>query len=94
MFLCTVHLTTLIALERYFYFCHPLKYHSIFNLKTITVICVLIVVLTQGYMIGSEVIDGREFQLVMLVCQHRGDLHNKIQVNNMKWSSVELHKFA
>ena len=56
MFLCTVHLTSLIALERYVYFCHPLKYHRFFNFKTIVVTCTTIVILTQGYMIGTEII--------------------------------------
>ena len=80
MFLSTVHLTTLIALERYCYFCHPMKYQQLFSLKSISITCVSIVLATQIYVFGSEITSGREFQLVMLVCQHRGDFHAKVQV--------------
>ena len=47
LFLTTVHLTMLIALERYFYFCHPMKYQRFFNLKTICLACTALIIFTQ-----------------------------------------------
>ena len=80
MFLCTVYLTALIALERYVYFCHPLKYHRFFNFKTIALTCTTIVVLTQTYMIGTEIIYGRTMQFVFLMCQLQEPFHIIFQV--------------
>ena len=47
MFLITVHLTILMALERYYYFCHPMKYPRFFNKKSIALICALIIIFNQ-----------------------------------------------
>ena len=80
MFHCTMHLTAFIALERYAYFCHPLKYHLYFNLKTITVTCTSMIILTQAYMIGTEIVYGRTMQFVALMCQLREPIHIVFQL--------------
>ena len=79
MFLCTVHLTSLIALERYFFFCHPFLYERIFRLKIIAATCIIMIALTQAYMVSTEVYYGRELQFVLLMCQLDDPFHNTFQ---------------
>ena len=80
MFLCTLHMNGIIALERYCFFCHPMQYDRLFNMKTLVTTCVAIVLVTQCYIIVSEVINLREFQFVTLMCLDKNKIHPMIKV--------------
>ena len=80
MFLCTLHMNGIIALERYCFFCHPMKYDQLFNMKIIVTTCVVIVLVTQCYIIVSDVINLREFQFVTLMCLDKNGIHPMIKV--------------
>ena len=68
MFFGTTQLTAFIALERYFYFCKPLKYHRYFNLKSIVTTVLVIFVTTQVYVYVKEVLYGRDLQPLIGMC--------------------------
>ena len=81
MFFSTIQLTAYIALERYFYFCHPMKYNFYFNLKSISYVCISIFCLTHTYAYATEFIFGRHFEPLFKICQLPNQtLHGIIQV--------------
>ena len=52
----TAQLTAFIALERYFYFCKPMVYGRLFNLRFISIATVIIFTITQLYVFLIEII--------------------------------------
>ena len=58
MFLITVHLTILVAIERYCYFCHPMKYPRFFNAKSIAIMCTVIIIFNQVSHFDSQPLHG------------------------------------
>ena len=68
-FYCTVHIIALIAFERYYYFCWPMKYERYFSCKNITRLTFGLFIVNEMYMFGTEFIFGRKLKSVMLMCQ-------------------------
>ena len=59
LFFASIQLTAFIAIERYFYFCEPMKYPRYFTLRSIASFTVLVISVAEAYMIYTEIAIGR-----------------------------------
>ena len=80
MYFCRIQLMTLIAMERYFYFCKPMIYETLFNSKTIIIASSIMFTMSQSYAILTEVFVHRERHPVLPTCQLKNDIHFKFQI--------------
>ena len=78
VFLSTIQMTAIIAVERYFYFCEPMKYPRIFTLKTITGLTIGVLAISEGYMISTEIFIGRKSPSFLSSCQLEGQSYQKL----------------
>ena len=78
LFFTTFNLTALVAVERYFYFCEPMKYPRYFTLKTVTLFTCFICGIALGYTLGTEIIIGRKQSEFHGLCRLENQVIHKI----------------
>ena len=80
IFLGAPLLTSVIALERYYYFCRPYQYERLFNLRTILLTFIIATVIGQLYAFGTEIAIGRQLKPLLGICLlEKQRLHGLIQ---------------
>ena len=60
IFFANIQMTAIIAIERYYYFCEPMKYPRYFTSKSITCFVIGVLVIAESYMISTELLIGRK----------------------------------
>ena len=76
-----LQLTAYIALERYIYFCRPMKYLQCFHLWSIVIVTISICAITQGYMLITELTIGRNRYPNIQICHLQNQsFHNVVQL--------------
>ena len=79
-FCSTAQFTAVVALERYLFFCKPFVYQRWVTLKSTVVISVIMILLAQIYIISTEIVYGRELQIVFAICQLKDQaFHSTLQ---------------
>lgn len=75
------YMVSLLAVERYVYFCKPYHYHKIFTLKKIVAYVMFIVTFPLAYTVGTEIAIGRIMYFSVMDCQlKQAGLHGYYQV--------------
>ena len=69
VFQCTMNMTALIAFERYYFFCQPMKYQRHFNCKNTRILCLVLLTVNLCYMFGTEILYGRSLKGILILCQ-------------------------
>ena len=72
------NLTALVAVERYFYFCEPMKYARFFTLKSITFATLMICLIAEGYTLSTEIIVGRQRPETTSICRLENQVLHKV----------------
>ena len=81
LFFATVQMTAIIAIERYYYFCEPMKYPRYFTLATITLATFSVLAISEGYMIFTQIFIGRETPSYFNSCRLADQsFHKRIQI--------------
>ena len=65
----TMYMTTLVAVERYFYFCRPFQYTRIFTVKSIVGISCVLTLIPLLWAVATDLDTPRQLSTAVLLCQ-------------------------
>ena len=80
LFFAQSQIMTLIAIERYFFFCRPMIYERMFSLKNISITTFILVIISLIYTFTYEVLYPRQMNPVVPICQLKDERHSLLQI--------------
>ena len=77
IFFSTIQMTAIIAIERYYFFCEPMKYPRYFTSRSITCLTITVIFISEAYMITTQIFIGRKTPYYYASCRLEGQSFHK-----------------